>query len=159
MGKTIRDIANELGVSKQAVFKKVDKLGLRQQLTKVDNQFTVDENQEKLIKYEFEKKNATQKASTTPSTETTTETTTSLHQVDTLIDMLREELANKNRELEIKNKQIADLNERLAESQRLIDQQQKLHAVTEQKLLALEEAPKEEKRHWWQPKKKTEKTD
>ena len=51
--KTIRQIADELGVSKTAVHKKIANLGLRSSLQKNGNQFTIDEHQEKLIKSAF----------------------------------------------------------------------------------------------------------
>ena len=56
------------------------------------------------------------------------------------------------RELEIKNKQIEELNLRLAESQKLLDQQQQLTAIAEQKLLQIEEKREEEEtqsKHRW----------
>ena len=67
-------------------------------------------------------------------------------QVDTLIEMLHEELEAKNRQLEEKDRQI----ERL---QIALDQQQKLTAMQEQKLLECNLKHEEEitkKRHWWQ---------
>lgn len=119
--KTIKQIADEIGVSKQAVFKKIDNLGLRQRLMKNNNQWLMDESIEKTIKESF---STTSKTSTSSSTDSST--------VDSLVDMLRNEL-------EIKNRQINNLNERLAESQRLLDQEQQLRMVTERKLLLLEE--------------------
>ena len=53
MGKTIKQIADELGVSKQAVSKCIDNLGLRSTLTKNGNYFVVGDTQEKVIKQAF----------------------------------------------------------------------------------------------------------
>ena len=53
MGKTIKQIADELGVSKQAVTKCIDNLGLRSTLTKNANCFMVGDSQEKAIKQAF----------------------------------------------------------------------------------------------------------
>lgn len=53
MGKTIKQIADELGVSKQAVTKCIDNLGLRSTLTKNGNFFVVGDSQEKAIKQAF----------------------------------------------------------------------------------------------------------
>lgn len=143
MAKTIKQIADEIGVSKTAIRKKIENLGLRSSLQKNGNQFAIDENQEKLIKSAFLEEKTETKTETSSRTETET--------VSTLVSMLQ-------RELEIKNKQIEELNERLAESQKLLDQQQQLTALQEQKLQLLieqkdeEQAVKEEpeKKHWWQ---------
>ena len=48
--KTIRQIADEIGVSKTAVSKQIANLGLRSGLRKNGNQFAIDEHQEALIK-------------------------------------------------------------------------------------------------------------
>lgn len=53
MSKTIKQIADELGVSKQAVSKCIDNLGLRSTLTKNGNYFVVGDSQEKAIKQAF----------------------------------------------------------------------------------------------------------
>ena len=47
--KTIRQIADEIGVSKTAVSKQIANLGLRSGLRKNGNQFAIDEPQEALI--------------------------------------------------------------------------------------------------------------
>ena len=111
--KTIKQIADEVGVSKQAVFKKIDNLGLRQRLSKVNNQWLIDEDIENTIKATFSTTNKTATSSTTDS-----------QKVDSLIAMLQ-------KELEDKNGQISHL-------QKLLDQEQQLRMVTEQKLLLLE---------------------
>lgn len=111
--KTIKQIADEVGVSKQAVFKKIDNLGLRQRLSKVNNQWLIDENIENTIKAAFSTTNKTSTSSTTDS-----------QKVDSLIATLQ-------KELEVKNGQISHL-------QKLLDQEQQLRMVTEQKLLLLE---------------------
>ncbi len=51
--KTIRQIAEEIGVSKTAVSKQIANLGLRSGLRKNGNQFAIDERQETLIKQAF----------------------------------------------------------------------------------------------------------
>lgn len=47
--KTIKAVAQEIGVSKQAVFAEIDKQGLRSCLTKSGNSFTIDDDTERLI--------------------------------------------------------------------------------------------------------------
>lgn len=126
--KTIKQIADEVGVSKQAVFKKIDNLGLRQRMSKVNNQWLIDENSENTIKAAFSTTNKTSTSSATDS-----------QKVDSLIATLQ-------KELEVKNGQISHL-------QKLLDQEQQLRMVTEQKLLLLEDQnqqPEEEvKETFW----------
>lgn len=126
--KTIKQIADELGVSKTAVRKKIENLGLRSGLQKNGNQFAIDENQEKLIKSAFCESEAETRTQTNSQTETET--------VSTLVSMLQ-------RELDAKNEQIAHL-------QKLLDQEQQLRMITEQKLLQIEDKQEQEE----QPKKR-----
>ncbi len=61
MAKTIKEIADELGVSKTAVNKQIANLGLRSGLRKNGNQFAIENQQEKLIKMAFQKKKDSKK--------------------------------------------------------------------------------------------------
>lgn len=45
--KTIKELADELGVSKTAVMKKIDNLGLREKLAKNGNRLAIREPEEK----------------------------------------------------------------------------------------------------------------
>lgn len=137
--KTIKQIATELSVSKQAVFKKIDNLGLRSKLTKNGNQFTVDEATETLIKQGF--------SETERKPVDDNETTT----VDTLIAMLQKELDHKNKVIEEQAKTIENLTAAVASAQAL-------HAGTIQTQLLdhadhaadPEEKPKKKfKLAWW----------
>lgn len=127
--KTIKQIADELGVSKTAVRKKIENLGLRSSLQKNGNQFAIDETQEKLIKSAFSESETQTETQTSSRIETET--------VSALVSMLQ-------RELKAKNEQIANL-------QKLLDQEQQLHMVSEQRLLLLEEKqeePEPTKKKW-----------
>ena len=143
-GKTIKEIAEELGVSKTAVRKQIANLGLQTSLRKIGNQFAIEKKQETLIKSAFSQK----------------QSETSLR----LISMLQHELEIKNRELEIKNKQIEELNARLAEvtsalttAQQTAQAAQALHAgMIQQQLKSGEAAPAEpetpdkgKRKRWW----------
>lgn len=132
MAKTIKQIADELGISKQAVFKRIDNLGLRSKLTKIDNQLMVEKEQENMIKSAFSEKQPSTKPSTKPSTSLQLETVN-----DEVVDVLLNQSEMLKNELKIKNKQIEELNKRLEENQKLLDQQQKLHAMAEQKIHAV----------------------
>lgn len=128
MAKTIKQIADELGVSKTAVRKKIENLGLRSGLRKNGNQFAIDKNQEKLIKSAFSENESETQTQTKSQTETQT--------VSDLVSMLQ-------RELDAKNEQITHL-------QKLLDQEQQIRMVTEQKLLQIEDKQEQED----QPKKR-----
>ena len=95
--KTIKQIAEEVGVTKQAVFKKIDNLGLRDKLMKNGNQFSVDEGTEALIKQGFSE------VDRKPVNDNGTAT------VDTLIAMLQKELDHKNKVIEEQAKTIENL--------------------------------------------------
>ena len=62
MAKTIRQIADELGVSKTAVSKQIANLGLRSSLRKIGNQFAIDNQKEALIIQAFSGKSQTENA-------------------------------------------------------------------------------------------------
>ena len=109
--KTIKQIADELGVSKQAVRDKIAKLGLQSSLQKNGKSFAVPVSTEKAVQRAFD---GNQPQRQSQSTDKTT---------DKLIAMLEVELA-------IKNKQIDELNARLAEAHSIINSEQQLHGGT-----------------------------
>ena len=136
--KTIRQIADEIGVSKTAVSKQIENLGLRSSLRKNGNQFAIDEIQEKLIKQAFsgnetETKNANQSQ-------------TENHEVSDLVSVLQTTISVLKAELEAKDRQIEKL-------QMLLDQEQQLHALTAQQIKELPEQKEPdmtEEKKWWQ---------
>lgn len=137
MSKSVKDIALEIGVSKQAVLKKIDKLGLKDKIKKVANQYIIDDEAENLIKSDFAPKSTNQQSQTNADT---------YKELSNIIDTLKTEL-------EIKNQQIQDLSDRLAESQKLLMQQQQLNLLSEQKVLLLTDQAGQaqpEKKRWWQ---------
>lgn len=142
--KTIKQIADELGVSKTAVRKKIENLGLRSSLRKNGNQFAIDEWQETLIKQVFSEKTQTENAN-----QTQTENHINDAVSKAVMELLRQELEQKNEQLKEKDRQIAQL-------QKLIDQEQQLHMVTERKFQLLEQQQEQEKsdivedKKWWQ---------
>ena len=82
--KTIRQIADEIGVSKTAVNKQIANLGLRSGLRKNGNQFAIDEHQEALIKEAFSEKSQTEIEN-----QTQTKTQTENHEVSDLVCVLQ----------------------------------------------------------------------
>ena len=136
--KTIKQIADELGVSKTAVRKKIENLGLQSSLRKNGKQFAIDKIQEKLIKQAFsgnetETKNANQSQ-------------TENHEVSDLVSVLHTTISVLKAELEAKDRQIEKL-------QMLLDQEQQLHALTAQQIKELPEQKEPdmtEEKKWWQ---------
>jgi predicted transcriptional regulator len=133
--KTIKQIADELGVSKTAVRKKIENLGLSDKLQTNGNQFIIDNRQETLIKSAFLKSE--------PKTENCKPVSGESETFRLVFDMvctLKEQLEAKDKQLAEKDKQLADqqqsikaLTEALADTATSLKAAQLLHAGTTQK--------------------------
>ena len=141
MAKTIKQIADELGVSKTAVRKKIENLGLSEKVQTNGNRIEVDERLEKLIKSAF-----SQKETKTTNANEVSEKTETLRLLSSMVSTLQEQLQEKDRQIE-------RLQTELENAQKSVDQAQQLHAMTEQKLLLLEDKTEEQeevhKKPWW----------
>lgn len=145
MAKTIKEIADELGVSKTAVSKQIANLGLRSSLRKNGNQFAIENQQEKLIKMAF-RKNRQQERVTENSVsdeQSQTESQTANHEVCDLVCVLQTTVDTLQAQLAVKDVQIRELNARLAEcstallaAQETARAAQALHAGTIQQQLS-----------------------
>ena len=147
--KTIRQIADEIGVSKTAVNKQIANLGLRSGLRKNGNQFAIDEHQEALIKQAFLEKSQTENAN-----QSQTETQTENHEVGDLVCVLQATIDTLQGQLEVKDRQIEKLTEALVAAQQTAAAAQALHAGTIQQQLLSGEAEAdqqepEQKRGWF----------
>jgi biotin operon repressor len=156
--KTIRQIADEIGVSKTAVNKQIANLGLRSALRKNGNQFAIDEHQEALIKQAFSEKSQTEIEN-----QSQTKTQTENHEVGDLvcvlqatIDTLQGQLEVKDRQIEQQAQTITRLTDALAAAQQTAVAAQALHAGTIQQQLVAgegEELQQERetvpRRSWW----------
>lgn len=156
--KTIRQIADEIGVSKTAVNKQIANLGLRSGLRKNGNQFAIDEHQEALIKQAFSEKSQTENEN-----QSQTKTQTENHEVGDLvcvlqatIDTLQGQLEVKDRQIEQQAQTITRLTDALAAAQQTAVAAQALHAGTIQQQLVAgegEELQQERetvpRRSWW----------
>ena len=145
--KTIRQIADEIGVSKTAVNKQIANLGLRSGLRKNGNQFAIDEHQEALIKEAFSEKSQT---------EIENQTQTENHEVTDLVCVLQATIDTLQGQLEVKDRQIEKLTEALVAAQQTAAAAQALHAGTIQQQLLTGEAgadqqgqEPEQKRGWF----------
>lgn len=130
--KTIRQIADEIGVSKTAVNKQIANLGLRSGLRKNGNQFAIDEHQEALIKQAFSEKSQTEIEN-----QSQTKTQTENHEVGDLVCVLQATIDTLQGQLEVKDRQIAKLTEALVAAQQTAAQ--RLEAVQEQVIAAEQE--------------------
>jgi len=102
--KTIKQIADEIGVSKQAIRNQIAKLGLQSSLQKNGNQFAIDEEQETAIKQSFKKISQSENAKQAQSN--------SQNENDSLcvvVSILQEQLRVKDEQLAEKDRQIKDL--------------------------------------------------
>ena len=147
--KTIKQIADELGVSKTAVRKKIENLGLQSSLRKNGNQFAIDEHQEALIKQAFSEKSQTEIEN-----QSQTKTQTENHEVGDLVCVLQATIDTLQGQLEVKDRQIEKLTEALVAAQQTAAAAQALHAGTIQQQLLSGEAEAdqqepEQKRGWF----------
>lgn len=149
MAKTIKEIADELGVSKTAVSKQIANLGLRSSLRKNGNQFAIENQQEKLIKMAFQKKRqqeiVTENSVSDEQSQTTNanQSQTANHEVCDLVCVLQTTVDTLQEQLSVKDQQIRELNARLAEcstallaAQETARAAQALHAGTIQQQLS-----------------------
>ena len=160
--KTIRQIADEIGVSKQAVFKKIKREPLSTSLqgltATVDGRLMVEVDGEKLIKQAFSEKSQTEIEN-----QTQTKSQTENHEVSDLvcvlqatIDTLQGQLEVKDRQIEQQAQTITRLTDALAAAQQTAVAAQALHAGTIQQQLVAgegEELQQERetvpRRSWW----------
>ncbi len=121
MAKTIKEIADELGVSKTAVSKQIANLGLRSSLRKNGNQFAIENRQEKLTKMAFQKNKQRERVVKNLVSDEQSQTTnanqsqTENHEVCDLVGVLQTTVDTLQEQLSVKDQQIRELNARLAE--------------------------------------------
>lgn len=144
MSKTIKQIADEIGVSKTAVRNQIANLGLRSSLRKNGNQFAIDENEETLILQAFSEKTQTKNAN-----QSQTKPQTANHEVSDLVSVLQSTIDTLQGQLEIKDKQIEDLSEALKSAQQTAAAAQALHAGTMQQQLLERDTTGEKKKGKW----------
>lgn len=152
--KTIREIANELGVSKTAVRKKIANLGISDKLETNGNQFLISETQETLIKSMFLKNKLE-----TENRKAVCDKSESSRLVSTLIDTLQNELKDKNEIIKQQQETIKNLTAALLESQKTTHAAQTLHAANTMQLTGADQpeaqqtdvtdSGKKKKTAWW----------
>lgn len=140
--KSIRQIAEELGVSKTAVRKQIANLGLQSGLRKNGNQFAIDESQEAQIIRAFSGKSQTENGNQFAN-QTETSSRTENHEVSDLVSVLQTTVTVLQEQLQVKDQQIAQqaqtidrLSDALATAQQSAAAAQALHAGTIQHQLS-----------------------
>lgn len=159
--KTIKQIADEIGVSKQSIRNEIAKQGLQSSLRKNGNQFAIDESCETLIKSAFESRNGkiTAKVVCKDNANQTNNQNEQVcdyqSKIDVLeidnkrlqkeIELLRGQLADGKEEIRYLRSQSTEKDKQLSDTLRALDQAQHLQAVAESKVKLLEEKQEEEK--------------
>lgn len=156
--KTIKQIADELGVSKQKVYRFI----VRNHITassEVKRSKLYDESAEMLIKQGLLEDELHQKSHHEVHQNHINDTVS-----EAVIELLRKELEQKNEQLQEKDRQIREKDRQISEmqaqlsmNQKLIDQEQQLHMVAEKKFMLLEQQHEHEEvdmkikedKKWW----------
>lgn len=149
---TVRELAEEFGVSKQAINKRLDTNFRRQHVTtktvKGVATLIVDDSGKSLL-YKVFKGDNEQPLSDNENQQQ-------------FVALLKQQIDSQNLELKIKNEQLAVKDEQLKSMQQLLDQSQQLQLMTEKKLEKIQkisapeqgehEQPKESSpsKKWWQ---------
>ena len=160
MSMTIKELAEDLGVSKPTVNKAVIEAGLK--LSKVGNRFVLSDDQIELVKEQLSQKSQsdesekTQKSQKSQSDESEKTQKSQKSQSDesektqkgideSLVDLLKSQISVLNEQLTVKDKQISDLTSALIssqEQQRILTEAltaaQALHAGTIQERLSVQ---------------------
>lgn len=108
---TIKDLAEEIGVSKVAINKKVEHLGIKDQLTKAGNRYLLSDEQADLIRDAFKYRTETEKGTPADTKQDAPTTEAMLKVIETLTEQLAE-----------KDKQISRLHDLLLEKERSTQQ-------------------------------------
>lgn len=164
---SIKEVAEELGVSKQSVMKYIDKLGLRETLIVSGNAYFLSDKDKAAIKAEFERKTANQTTTKSPTNrqpndnKTTTELSNIVELLQKNLEILQQQLAEKDKQIQAltadiekerqHNRELAEKiigfattsQELTAKAQTLTAQAQQLHAADRQ-LLAIEKQAQQE---------------
>ncbi|MCM0598362.1 DUF536 domain-containing protein [Periweissella fabalis] len=139
--KTIRELADELGVSKTAIHKKISETIKRQHFSKNGNRFLIDEEGQNIIKSMFiDLKDENQKPEVSvPVSDIKNKDNQKVSEVSELVSVLKDRILVSDEQNKSKDQQI----ERL---QKLLDQQQILTLQANKKIEQLEtELEKEDK--------------
>ena len=147
--KTIKQIADELGIDKQKVYRFIVKNHITAS-SEVKQSKLYDEAVERLVKSHFDHITISNERYGEPHQKSGQELL--LEQLIRELEVKNELLKEKDRQIAEKDKQLNAMAEMLAQNQRLLDQQQQLQAFFEQKNKSLEQRQEEsgQKKRWWE---------
>lgn len=146
--KTIKELAEELGVGKTAINKKVSKENRKLWFSKNGNKFVINDSGQKAIRVMFGVKNDNSEHK--PVSEiSTTETPKNTNQVSEseLISLLEKQLNQKDIQLQEKDIQLQEKDNQIKQMQELLDQQQQLTLQANQQIEKLQLTYTEEKKN------------
>ncbi|MEG1981457.1 MAG: hypothetical protein RR073_03020 [Clostridia bacterium] len=134
-GKTIKQVADELGVSKTAINKEITNLGLRSKLNKIGNQFTIGNQEVELIADAFKKRAENQaiKQNEIKNEQSQTEEKT---KVDETQELSNEEVTNDNQQSKTKEETKAE-NQSETKIETTTDNQTQTESQTTMKLISM----------------------
>ncbi len=133
MTKTVKNLADELKVSRQYIHKVINLLPEDCQPTKIDNKYIITDEVEKNIKG-YMKKDHTSSSTRKP------------RKLDDKVYSLQQErIADLKEQNSFYEEQIKALQKQLENSQRLVDQEQQLHLSDQKRIEKLEQPDKEQK--------------
>lgn len=141
--KTVADIAKELGISRQAVLKRIDNLSDNHKPTKISGVYAINSEIEALIK----------------GIKPTTNRQPNDNQMTTnQVVSLQKEIEHLKEQAKVKDKQIEQLSNQANNLHKLLDQQQQLTLISSKEIetlrLELTEAEKQPKGFWERLRKK-----
>lgn len=177
--KTIKELADEIGVSKTAIRNEIEKQGLKSSLRKNGNQFAIDENCESLIKSAFESRNGKVTAkvvckdNVNQNTKVTENKNGQVCDYQNRINVLEIDNKRLQEEIELLKGQLAEnkeeivfLRNEVSEKNQIINHAQELQAMAENKVKLLENKQEDvvenvhepvsesvdisEKKKWWE---------
>lgn len=119
--KTIKQIADELGVNKQKVYRFIVKNHITAS-SEVKQSKLYDEAAERLIKSHFDRITTSCERSSEPHQKSGNEML--LEQLIKELEVKNEQLSEKDRQIREKDRQIAEMQAQLSKNQKLIDQEQ-----------------------------------
>ena len=149
--KTLKQIADEIGIDKQKVYRFVVRNGITAS-SEVKQSKLYDEVAERLIKSHFHRITTSSERNGEAHQKSGQEQL--LEQLIKELEVKNEQIREKDRQLAEKDRQLNVVHELLAENQKLIDQQQQLNALAEQKLKLLEQKESQEEEQNQQPEEK-----
>jgi len=126
--KTIKQIADEIGIEKQRVYRHIKKYHINEAHQK-EGVMYYDDVVERLVKQHFSNNDHINEA------HQSTSKTTSSDTVDALVDMLQNELHIKNQQIKELNTRLAETTSALVTAQQSLQTAQLLHGGTIQKQL------------------------